>query len=71
MLQDVHNEESVRKARLLARPEQVRDLNGNWPTLECVDCGELIEEVRLEMGKVRCFSCQSFLEDQRRRGPRR
>lgn len=68
-LQEAHNDESIRKARLAAAPEQVRDINGNWPTLECVDCGEDIEEIRLEMGRIRCFSCQSSLErDRKMRG---
>ena len=65
-LQEAHNDESLRKARLAAAPEQVRDLNGNWPTLECVDCDERIEEHRLEMGRIRCFACQTALERENR-----
>ena len=46
----------------LAAPEQKQDESGAWETEECVDCGEDIEEQRLAMGKVRCFSCQSIKE---------
>ena len=50
------------------QPEQVKDAQGNWETEECIDCGEDIKPARLEMGKVRCFHCQSELEDMRKRG---
>ncbi|MBK6403299.1 MAG: TraR/DksA C4-type zinc finger protein [Rhodocyclaceae bacterium] len=61
-LTEVANESAVANARMKARPEQVRNADGTWPTTECVECGELIEEARLDMGKVRCFECQSTLE---------
>ena len=50
----------------LAAPEQRRDEDGNWETLECVDCGCDIEEGRLNLGKVRCLRCQETLEKKRR-----
>jgi RNA polymerase-binding transcription factor DksA len=28
----------------------------------CIDCGETIHKVRLELGKIRCFDCQTELE---------
>ena len=54
------------EVRLKARPEQVKDAQGNWHTTSCVDCEEDIESGRLNLGKVRCFSCQDLLEKQRR-----
>ena len=49
-------------ALLKARPEQIQNDDGSWPTLECRDCGGEIEKQRLLMGKVRCISCQTELE---------
>jgi len=28
----------------------------------CIDCGETIHKVRLDLGKIRCFDCQTALE---------
>lgn len=50
----------------LAAPEQERDAEGNWQVTECLDCGEEIEEGRLNLGKVRCLRCQETLEKKRR-----
>ena len=50
----------------LAAPEQVRNEDGTWPVTECVDCGEEIEEGRLELAKIRCKRCQEILEKKRR-----
>lgn len=58
----------------LAAPEQerveVRHEDGTvsleWETTECVDCGEEIEEGRLELAKIRCKRCQEILEKKRR-----
>lgn len=52
--------------RLKARPEQVKDAHGAWRTTDCVDCDEPIELPRLEAGRVRCFSCQDYLERRNR-----
>ena len=49
----------------LAAPEQVRNEDGTWETTECVDCGDEIEEGRLNLGKVRCLRCQALLEKKR------
>ena len=50
----------------LAAPEQERNADGEWETTECVDCGEEIEEGRLELAKIRCKRCQEILEKKRR-----
>ena len=50
----------------LAAPEQVRNEDGTWPVTECVDCGDDIEEGRLELAKIRCKRCQEILEKKRR-----
>lgn len=54
--------EAIQRQSRLAAPEQKRDDDGNWETTECVMCDRPIEEGRLELGKIRCFSCQSALE---------
>ena len=50
----------------LAAPEQIQNEDGTWPVTECVDCGEEIEEGRLELAKIRCKRCQEILEKKRR-----
>lgn len=60
------NDEAVEATRRLAAPEQVRNEDGSWPRTECTDCGEDIEAVRLELGRIRCFSCQDALEKRNR-----
>jgi RNA polymerase-binding transcription factor DksA len=49
-------------ARSAARPEQVQNPDGSWPTEECVDCGEPIGWIRLSQGRVRCIDCQTEKE---------
>ena len=61
-LADLHNTNAVAEHRRKAAPQQVRDEEGNWPTTECVDCSDPIEEHRLEDGRIRCYSCQSAKE---------
>ena len=34
---------------------------------DCVDCGESIEPGRVQLGKVRCFHCQSDREKRAKR----
>lgn len=59
----------VAKARALSRPEQVPtvDVDGvkTWPITECVDCDDDIPQARLELGRVRCVTCQGILERKR------
>lgn len=42
-------------------PQQVQLPDGSWPNPEC-ECGELIPEARLRLGRIRCFDCQEALE---------
>ena len=63
---DMANQEAVNHYRLLAAPEQTRDTSGNWETEECVDCGEDIGAARLNLGKIRCISCQTIKEKKER-----
>jgi len=51
-------QEAVDHVRRLAAPEQ--DPDDLDP--DCVDCGNPIEEVRLQMLKCRCVSCQTIKE---------
>lgn len=57
---------SVAAAMLKSKPEQVVGVDGQFPIINCVDCGEPIVEGRLMMGKIRCIDCQRILELQRR-----
>lgn len=59
---EAHDRACVEEARRAAQPEQVRGPDGEFPVRECVDCGEPIEPERIEAGRVRCFECQSTLE---------
>jgi RNA polymerase-binding transcription factor DksA len=68
---DMANEEAVQEQRRKAAPEQVQNEDGSWPTTECLDCDESIEQGRLAMGKVRCFACQCSLEQRRKLYARR
>ena len=65
LLADSQARESIQSIRRAAAPEQ-QCINGEWETEVCVDCEEPIEPGRLEMGRIRCFSCQSLLERKRR-----
>ena len=62
------NDASVQHARWMARPEQVQNPDGSWPQPDCEDCGEDIEEARLNMGKIRCIACQTILEHRKKLG---
>lgn len=54
-------------ARKKAEPEQLPRADGTYAILACVDCGEDIEPGRVQLGKVRCFHCQSDLEKRAKR----
>lgn len=72
-LTDRTNQAAIEEHRHRMKPEQVKVVvdvvDGvevmDWPIKECIneDCGEPIEPQRLEMGKVRCFACQSLKEE--------
>ena len=51
--------------RAKARPEQIQRADGSWPSLTCVDCEDELGG-RLALGKIRCISCQSAKERERR-----
>lgn len=63
-------EQAIAMQRYKSQPEQYQNPDGSWPQAECADCGGEIEEGRLEMGKVRCFLCQSDKEARAHRGLR-
>ncbi len=52
---------AVEEAQRAAAPQQVQSPDGSWPNPEC-ECGELIPEARLRLGRIRCFDCQNMLE---------
>ena len=58
---------AVEAAMQKARPEQVQNEDGTWPTIHCADCDYDIEKPRLLLGKVRCIACQTKLEKKRSR----
>lgn len=57
-------DDAIKEVRRQALPEQVC-VDGVWPHPECVDCDTEIPKERLELGKVRCVSCQARLERRR------
>lgn len=56
------NDAAVAQAMRKAAAEQVQNPDGSWPVTECVDCGIDIEPGRIQLGKVRCLTCQEVLE---------
>ena len=54
--------QKVAEMRKANKPEQVCNADGTWPEPTCRSCGDDIEIGRLEMGRVRCFECQTKLE---------
>jgi RNA polymerase-binding transcription factor DksA len=67
------NAEAVAKAREASQPERIGDGNGGWiyqkpdangqyPIEDCVDCGDPIPKLRLELGRIRCVGCQTAKE---------
>lgn len=53
------------RARGKSAPESDPEFDG----FHCVDCGEEIPRLRLQMHRVRCVECQTFLERDTRMGP--
>jgi RNA polymerase-binding transcription factor DksA len=49
---------ALQKAQAAMAPETHPDFDGE----SCVDCGDEIPKLRLNMGKVRCVHCQGKLE---------
>lgn len=54
-------------ARKLA-PQQVRNADGSWPHVECVECGDELPEKRIEAGRIYCTPCQGLMEVKEKRG---
>lgn len=52
----------ISNARSKARPGQVQNADGSWPTPDCIDCEEPIPEARLRLGCLRCIDCQTIWE---------
>ena len=65
-ISEAHNLACVEEIRRAAAPEQLQDASGKWEFEECRSCGEEIEPVRLQMGKVLCFDCQTKKEHRQR-----
>ena len=63
-LQDAMNEEAIAKYRNLNKPESHPDFDGET----CVQCGADMPIERLNLGKIRCFDCQTVLEAKNKRG---
>ncbi len=64
-------------AKLTVMPEKARredgtlvtqgqDERGYWRIPDCVECGQEIPQLRLELGRVRCVGCQTVLEKRRK-----
>lgn len=49
---------AIRRNKEKLAKESHPDFDGE----NCIDCGEPIHKVRLELGKIRCFDCQTELE---------
>lgn len=59
------NDAYIDNVRAKSRPEQTQRADGSWLFSECVDCGDDLGERKL-IGKIRCFSCQSAVEREKR-----
>lgn len=57
-LADEMNARAIANFRNAAKPEAHPDFDGE----HCVDCADDIPPARLEMGRVRCVTCQTILE---------
>lgn len=67
----LHTEEAIKAHARKAAPQQTRNADGTWPITVCVTCGEDIEEKRLEAGRIRCVSCQTWLEKEEKQSGHR
>lgn len=63
-LTEERTQAAIDEVRRQAAPEQVC-VNGVWPSLDCVDCGDPIPRMRLQLGRVRCVGCPERLERRR------
>jgi len=51
--------------RAILRPETHPDFDGS----HCVDCGQAIPKLRLQMERVRCVDCQNIVEIKAKQNP--
>lgn len=58
VLQDRMNEDALAAAKEKNKPETHPDFDGET----CVECGEDMPLVRLQLGRIRCISCQQIRE---------
>lgn len=55
--------EAVRDANIAAiRARNLPETHPNFDGEHCVDCDDDIPDGRLKLGKIRCVSCQAFIE---------
>jgi RNA polymerase-binding transcription factor DksA len=59
------NDAYVQNARSKNKPEQVQHADGRWMFTECVDCDADLGDRKL-LAKIRCVSCQTALERNKR-----
>lgn len=57
-IQDKLNEQALEQAKANNKPESHPDFDGET----CVECGDDMPQVRLQLGKIRCISCQQIRE---------
>lgn len=60
--QDLMVEQSLAKMHKPALPVHNKNSDGDY---ECIDCGEIVEPQRVQLGlTLRCISCQQLYEKQ-------
>lgn len=66
--------EAVKNFRLRLKPEHLvlpkDEETGLYPARECDDCGDWLEQHRLEAGRARCVPCQTLKETLEKRNGR-
>ena len=58
MIQMAENAKALAKVKARLAPE----MHPNFDGKHCIECGDKIPKLRLEMAKIRCVHCQSALE---------
>ena len=62
IISDAHNQACIDKAVQANKPQQEPDEHGEYPHVECVDCGDELPVERLRLGRVYCVACQELIE---------
>jgi RNA polymerase-binding transcription factor DksA len=57
-IEEAANVVAIEAVRALVAPESDPDFDGKT----CIECGEAIPRKRLDLGKIRCVSCQGVKE---------